>query len=252
MKLLSFIFVLFCFKVIAQDKLILKSGQVLHGEFHSFGNQSVLFKCKDSLLTSTINSNKILIVERSDGERHIIGQVSKAENAMQIDSSQVQAAKHAFGIQPFGVFLGRITLVYEHFFKSGKLGLSIPFSLTFDPFGVIYNSGSDSTVDAPEHIPGVAYITGMDLNYYFKESEGMRFYMGPRIRYGTDKMLRGLEGINAQYQFGWHIQSGRNLSQHLSIGYGFVKILNIPSSSTLNPDQLYGWVSFNYRISLLR
>ena len=74
--------------------------------------------------------------------------------------------------------------------------------------------------------------------------------MGPRFRFGTDQMMRGAEGYSLQYQFGCLFKSGKKFSQHLSMGYGFLKLQNVPSSSTFDPEQLYGWISLNYRLSL--
>jgi len=158
--------------------------------------------------------------------------------------------RNAIGMQPLGILGGRVTFVYERLSKSGKLGLCLPFSLTFDPFGIFYTSAADTSVDSPEHIPGVSYITGLDINYYFMEKKSSRLYMGPRFRFGTDQMMRGIEGYSLQYQFGCLFRSGKKFSQHLSMGYGFVKLQNVPSSSTFDPEQLYGWVSLNYRLSL--
>ncbi len=234
----------------AQDKVFFKSGKTSTGKFVSLAAQELYFIYKDSSQTSAIDKKDVLLVELSNGERYLVGNGKKVFTNTNPDSSFTNIARNAFGVQPFGIFVGRVTFVYERFSRSGKLGLCIPFSLTFDPIGVFYTS-ADTSMDSPEHIAGVSYITGLDLNYYFNEMDGSRFFMGPRIRYGTDKMLRGLEGYSIQYQIGLHAQGGKNMSQHISVGYGFVKILNVPSSSTVNPEQLYGWLSINYRLSLL-
>jgi hypothetical protein len=239
-----------CFN--AQDKLFFKSGKTANGTLVSLSTKQVFFLYKDSIETSIIDKKEVLLIEKTNGERFLIGPEKNKPAFSNADSSDTKVARHAFGIQPFGVFAGRITIAYEHFFSSNKFGVSIPLSLTFDPFGIFYTSAADTSADSPEHIPGIGFITGIDLNYYFNARAGSCFFMGPRIRYGTDKMLRGIEGFSIQYQLGIHVQSGKNLSQHFSIGYGCVKILNVPVSSTLNPEQLYGWLSVNYRISLLK
>lgn len=235
----------------AQDKIFFKSGKTAQGKFISFNSQIAYFIYQDSVEASEIDKNTILLIERENGERYLIGNEKNKLRPNPLDSTLNSVAKNALGMQPFGVFSGRLTFVYERFLLQGKMGLSIPFSLTFDPFGVIYNSAADTSMDAPEHIPGISYITGIDLNYYFFEEDGTRFFMGPRLRYGTDKMLRGIEGYSIQYQLGLQVQSETRFSQHLSVGYGFAKILNVPSGSAFNPEQLYGWLSINYRLSFL-
>jgi hypothetical protein len=252
MKTVVFIHLLLSVGLKAQDKIFFKSGQVANGKFVSWFDDQLSFIYQDSINTTFIHKKEILIIELTNGERYLIGEEKKNAPLNRLDTASSETAQNAFGMQPFGIFLGRITFVYERFLASGKLGIAVPISITFDPFGVFYRSADDTSSDAPEHIPGIGYIAGLDLNYYFNERSGTRFFMGPRLRYGTDKLLRGAEGFSIQYQLGWHLQSGKNFSQHISIGYGFVKILNVPSSSTLNPEQLYGWLSLNYRISLLK
>ena len=101
-----------------------------------------------------------------------------------------------------------------------------------------------------EHLPGLGFIAGLDVNYYLEKGSDLRFYMGPRIRYGVDKLLRELEGFSFQYQLGYSLWVKSRAVHHFSVGYGFVKVLNAPQSYTRNPDQLLGWFSINYRINL--
>ncbi|MCU0360550.1 MAG: hypothetical protein MUF75_07510 [Bacteroidia bacterium] len=250
-RLLCIVFIL-PYLLMAQDKVFFKSGKTAFGTLVSLTTNDVFFLYKDSLETSILNKNEILLIEKANGERFLIGQAKKNSKPLRADTLSESVARNAFGLQPFGLFVGRITFAYERFLSTGKIGLMIPVSLTFDPFGVIYPATNDSSSGTPQHIPGIGLISGIDLNYYFKQGESSRYFMGPRIRYGTDKMLRGIEGYCLQFQLGLQLQNRRNLSQHMSVGYGFVKILNVPSSSTLNPEQLYGWLSLNYRISLLK
>lgn len=221
---------------------------MLQGKFVSLAAQQVFYIPKDSSEVSSIEKTQVLLIECLNGDRYLIANGQKKNRPAAPDSSKLPSLRNSIGMQPFGVLAGRVTFVYERLSKSGRFGLCIPFSLTFDPFGVFYTSAADTSVDSPEHIPGVSYITGLDVNYYFKENKQYHLFMGPRFRYGTDQMMRGVEGYSLQYQFGWLFRGGKSFSQHLSVGYGFLKLLNVPGSSTFDPEQLYGWMSINYRI----
>lgn len=250
MKALLCILTLTSFCLKAQDHLFLKTGQTLHGKLVSLASRQVFYIPKDSSNAVAIDKRQVVLIECSNGDRYLIGEEQKTMKSQSTDTTMQFNKRNSIGMQPFGVFTGRITFVYERLSKSGQLGLCIPLSLTFDPFGIFYTSAADTSADSPEHIPGIGYITGLDANYYFKGNKYSSLYMGPRFRIGTDKMMRGAEGFSLQYQFGWVLRNGKAFSQHFSIGYGFLKLLNVPSSSTFNPAQLYGWMSINYRLSL--
>lgn len=249
MRVLLSIFILTTCFLKAQDKIFLISGQTLQGKFVSLAAQQVFYIPKDSTEVVSIDKTQVLLIECLNGDRYLIGNGQKKTKPSLVDSSKSPSMRNSIGMQPLGVLAGRVTFVYERLSKSGRLGLCVPFSLTFDPFGIFYTSAADTSADSPEHIPGVSYIAGLDVNYYFKEQKGYSMFMGPRFRFGTDQMMRGVEGYSFQYQFGWLFRSGKAFSQHLSVGYGFVKLLNVPSSSTFDPEQLYGWMSVNYRLS---
>jgi len=249
MRALVVIFLFLSLYLRAQDKVFLKSGKILHGDFVSMGKAQLFFFCKDSVKVSIIDKKQVLLVERLNGERYLIGDGAKPSVSETPEQTSFRSIKNAIGMQPLGLLVGRITFVYERFFYDDNIGVSIPISLTFDPFRMY--AAADTSANAPEPVTGTSFISGIDLNYYFKETSGIRFFMGPRTRYGTDMMLGGIEGFSVQYQLGWHLYTQKRRSQHVSLGYGFVKILNAPKGSTINPDQLYGWFSINYRISLV-
>jgi hypothetical protein len=148
------------------------------------------------------------------------------------------------------MFVGRATVVYERYTKNDKIGFVIPVSLTFDPFGLLYGTDIDTNITV-KRIRGASFIFGGDVNFYFGKSERSRFFVGPRIRYGTDLFLRGTEAYSLQTQAGWKHEDVRGkFIQHFSLGFGFVRILGAPAGLIINPKQSYGWYSINYRLSL--
>ncbi len=136
MKGLVYILLIMPLCLNAQDKLFFKSGKTANGTLVSLSTKQVFFLHKDSIETSIIDKKEVLLIEKANGERFLIGPEKNKPAFSNADSSDTKVARHAFGIQPFGVFAGRITIAYEHFFSSNKFGVSIPLSLTFDPFGI--------------------------------------------------------------------------------------------------------------------
>lgn len=234
-----------CF-VKAQDKLVFTNGNLVHGKFLSVSSSRVYFVCKDSVQTSMFDRKSVLFVETEAGNVQVFGTRQEPKRSQPGKTHDSIAFRNIAGLQPFGILVGRLSLCYERLSGNGQLGLVLPFSLTFDP-SAFYNQFRDTALDV---IPGLSFITGLDLNYYLKVNRQHRAFIGPRLRYGTDLLMGGIEGLSLQFQMGWCYWSARRLVQHLSFGYGFVQVLNVPSGSGINPDQLYGWFSLNYRVGL--
>src|SRR5690606_26409834 len=126
--------------------------------------------------------------------------------------------RNLLGVQPFGIFTGRATLVYEHVSANGNFGLVLPFSLTFKPFHSIYNTLFDSLPVVQQK--KFSYIIGADLNWYAGSDFNSGFFICPRLRYGTDILLQHMEAWTLQTQLGWRFGATDNIiAQHVSIGY---------------------------------
>lgn len=246
MKGLIGILLLFTFCAKAQDKLVLTTGQVLKGKLRSVSSTRVYFMGLDSSQTSVIDRKNVLFIETEAGEVRVFGSRQEPRSSQTSRMPDSIAFRNMASLQPFGIFFGRFSLNYERLSKNGQFGLVFPFSLSFDPTA-FYNQFRDTALEV---IPGLGVITGLDLNYYLKLNVQHRAFIGPRFRYGTDQLMGGVEGMSLQFQMGWFYWSARRLVQHLSVGYGFVQLLNVPSGSGIDPDQLYGWFSLNYRIGL--
>ncbi|HQQ94036.1 MAG TPA: hypothetical protein PLQ93_05740 [Bacteroidia bacterium] len=232
----------------AQDRFYFRNGTYKEARLVSVAKNWVYYRSSDTTQVESILKTELLLIDTEKGGRYLFSSKPDSSSGSHPKEFTKIKNRNVIGLQPFGVFFGRVTVVYERLL--GKdLGLVIPFSLTFDPFGTIYKIPNDSGAATP-HIPGVYYILGCDLNYYLNQDEKSRFFIGPRYRYGVDQFLGGLEGSSLQFQLGWRYLSSKGIQQHLSIGYGFVKVLSVPATSGVSPDQLYAWFSLNYRISL--
>jgi hypothetical protein len=245
MKKLFVILFLLYFPARGQDKLFLKNGSTLHGEIISVGREFVYFKKSDTAYAARISRSAILLADDDMGRRYVFaGDVSRST----LDGN-TGLKRNYLGAQPLALLFGRATVVYERINKKGDVGIVIPFSLTYDPFGRIYNSRLDTTTGRGR-IAGVNFIAGADVNFYFGKKDDVKFFAGPRFRYGTDLFLRGIEGYSLQTQLGWRIRGDDfPVIQHISIGFGFARIVSTPAGNIVDPRQSFGWMSINYRLS---
>ena len=249
MKKIVILFFLFSIGLNAQDKIFFKNGKVKKGGIVSIGQNVVFYKDSDtSLKTQQFPKTEILLIENYKGDISIF---SNAKKNIETDNTKVPAYKqNVLGMQPFAILFGRVTLVYERLTKDNKIGFIFPFSITFDPSGR-YNSKIDTSKNSVKRLSGVNFMGGLDVNFYIGKKENSKFFIGPRIRYGTDMFLRGIEAYTAQTQFGWRIgKPEKAVVQRLSIGYGFARILSSPSGSLISSKQSYIWFSLNYRVGI--
>ncbi len=249
-KLYIFIFLFFALCLNAQDKLFFKDGKIKKGFIVSTSTDIVYYKNSDtSLQTFQIPKSELLLVENYKGDVFIF---SKKKNKQSKDTVQIKTFKqNSLRVQPLGVFVGRVTFIYERFTKDNSIGFAFPLSITFDPSGKLYRSGVDTSANAPRRLSGVNFIGGLDVNFYMGRNERSKFFVGPRIRYGTDMFMAGIEGYSAQTQFGWKYgQPDKAFIQHLSFGFGMVRILSSPAGARISPKQSYPWFSMNYSLGI--
>lgn len=243
------IFFLFSLVLKAQDKLFFSNGTKRLGILVHMNQDAVYFKNTDTALVEKINKSDLLLVEDYKGVRYIFSAKTKKLDSLPLMPMSLK--RNSFGVQPLAVFVGRATFVYERFTEDHKIGFVIPVSITFDPFGTLYKSQIDTSRNSAKRVEGINVIAGLDVNFYLGKKEHRKFFVGPRFRYGTDQFLRGVEGYSIQTQFGWKYgKPGGAMVQHLSFGFGFIRILSSPSSALINPKQSYGWYSINYRVGV--
>lgn len=251
MNKLLIILCLFSFTLYGQDKLFLTDGTSKKGVIVSKAKDVIYFKTSDTSVTEKISKSQILLIEDYKGDRFLFSSEKTETDTLKSLSKNKIQARNILSAQPIGLLFGRATLVYERLSEDSKIGLVIPLSITFDPFGSMYNSRLDTNQNAIKRISGVKFITGFDLNFYLGNRKNKKFFVGPRVRYGTDLFLRNIEGYTIQTQMGWKFSKPeKKLVQHLSLGFGFVRVLSIAGSSLIDPKQSYGWFSLNYRVGI--
>ena len=251
MRILLLIFITLQFCSFAQDKVFMKNGKRLNGIVVSVANEVVYFKLSDTSKIEKIKKEDILLIDAARGTRYIFGSDRSAEATA--TAPKVKYKKNSIGMQPADLLFGRATFVYERLSKNGKVGCAFPVSLAFFPPWFIFEEDPSGTF---EKVEGLKIISGIDLNFYLTDNEHSRFFIGPRIRFGTDPFISSalgfqVQGYTIQTQIGWRFgQTDRQLSQHLSLGFGIGKILDIPAGLRVHPEQVFGWYSLNYRVGI--
>ncbi|MES2761335.1 MAG: hypothetical protein V4677_03970 [Bacteroidota bacterium] len=170
------------------------------------------------------------------------------------------------------LLLGRLTVSYERLLANKSMGVKIPFSLTYDGLGALAefssnnstNTNTNSTntnTNSPNNNTnnsnnppvkrnrGTGFITGIDVNYYHDLKPQLKYFFGPRVRYGTDMMLGGIEGLTFQIQNGIFKSSGKKLTSTIAFGVGFFKLSErYAGRGAFDPKQVYPWASFTWRL----
>lgn len=248
MRKIYILLFIFSLSLHAQDKLFFKNGTSKKGFIVSMSSDVVYYKNSDtSVKTQQIPKTELLLVENYKGEVFIFSGEKKTIVAKNADTLVYK--RNTIGIQPLGILMGRVTFVYERFTKDNKIGFAFPLSLTFDPIGKLYNPQIDTSINAPQRLSGVNFIGGVDVNFYVGRKINSKFFIGPRIRYGTDMFAEGIEAYTIQTQFGWKYGNPEKAGiQHLSFGFGVVRILSSPAGAVISPKQSYAAFSVNYRI----
>ena len=270
-KLNIFLFLSICTtsSVIGQDKLVLKSGQKINCRIISLNPTTIEYKDSTSTETIfTVEKSEVLLAEYKKGGVYIFGNEpasninnppkTKAEKDLErkeaIREKEQSFKNNIYGFQPVDIVWGRMTFTYERLLMDKRIGIAIPFSLTYDPRVLMGGSSNDTIVNTREkvrHNTGV--ITGLDLNYYYETKSHTKFFFGPRFRYGTDVNLANIVAYTVQFQNGFLLcDSKGRMATTLAVGFGFARIVSAPFSSRFNEKQSYPWASFTLRVGIRR
>lgn len=234
----------------AQDKLYFLNGTIETGIVSSVAKNVVYFKKTDTSIVRQINKADLILIEKYDGTRYFFSKRVNDETGSNAKIVNLNIKRNILEVQPFSVFLGRATLIYERLSSNGKIGFSLPLSLTFDPVGIIYKPQTDTLRRPIPRNSGFGFVGGADVNFYLGKNENAQFFIGPRLRFGNNLFVENIEAYTLQTQVGWRFGKPENtFVQHLSLGFGFVRILS-SSFRRVNPSQSYAWYSFSYRLGI--
>jgi hypothetical protein len=270
-KLVYIFFILFCIKantVLSQDKLFLRNGSSLNCKIVSINEHTISYRdtVENSPIT-TVAKTQIILAEIK-GEVFIFGSDKQVNEQSSLNTNETWQQRQDRKMQDWKkredtlsnnilgfylpvILLGRLGVSYERLFANKSIGIKIPFILTYNTFAYLpstnsSNSGTTTTV-APNK--GVGFITGIDVNFYHDIKPQMKYYFGPRIRYGTDMLFGGVEGLTAQIQNGIFRSSGKRFTNTFGVGVGFIKFSKLSSNtSSYNEKQVYPSVSLTWRL----
>lgn len=171
------------------------------------------------------------------------------------------------------IVLGRLTISYERLLANKSMGIKIPLSLTYDGLGFLAENSSNSsnssstntnssstysnssstsnnnTNGVAKRNVGTGFITGVDVNYYHDLKPNLKYFFGPRLRYGTDMTLGGIEGLTFQLQNGIFKSRGKKMTSTVGFGVGFFKLSpKYANRGSIDVKQVYPWASFTWRL----
>lgn len=248
----------------AQDKVVFKDGKKLNCKIVSINPSTITYKDSTSAGNMiTVSKNEVLMAEFSSGNVYIFGTTTNTsvtapstssnkplDKKAQIREKEKEFKDNIIGVQLPDIFFGRLTLTYERLFFEKQLGLTVPFSLSFDNRLLTAGFSTDTVNNSAGKVSrDVNYITGLDLNYYFESKSHTKFFIGPRFRYGTDVSMENITAYSVQMQNGILIASRNGkMASTLAIGFGFVRIVASPFGGGINPKQSYPWGSFTFRL----
>lgn len=252
----------------AQDKLFFRNGTSLYCKITSINETSLSYKdtTANALVTSVLKT-QLILAELKTGEVYIFGTELKSKE--QIDPSnetrlQRQERKmkewkkredtlsnNILGFYLPAILVGRFGISFERLFSSKSIGVKVPLILTYDSRGILSfmnnpnNSNSNTTITTNK---GIGFITGIDLNFYHDIKPRIKYYFGPRIRYGKDMFL-DIEGMTVQIQNGIMTSSGKRFTNTLGVGFGFAKLIKVGSSPVkVNENQVFPSISLTWRL----
>lgn len=259
-------------KLYAQDQLFFRNGKPVFCKIVAISEKTITYR--DTIPNApliTVPKADVILAEYKTGQVYIFSndqaiappaeimetrEQRKERKMNEWKAKEQELSDNILGFYIPELFFGRLTVSYERLFANKSVGIKVPVSLTYDFLGAIAQANANSTsantgttVSSPvTRTRGVNFITGVDVNYYYDLKPSLKYYFGPRIRYGTDQMMGGIEGLSFQLQNGIFKSSGKKVTSTLGIGFGFVKILSFGTPSSRDPKQVYPWGSFTWRL----
>jgi hypothetical protein len=233
----------------AQDKLFFKNGTSRKGIIVTNAKDYVYFRNNDTSAVEKIKKDQLLLMEDYRGNRFLFSDETGSEDPAKLRADKNNSPRNILSVQPLALLFGRANFSYERLTKDQKIGIVVPIILTYEPsFGSVYNFAFDTS---RAHVNGLNFISGLDLNFYFGKKEFTKLFIGPRIRFGTDVAFLNTEAYSLQTQLGVKVGNpDRSIVQHLSIGFGFVRVISSPVLLITDNKQLYPWFSLNYRLGV--
>lgn len=258
-----------------QDKLYLKNGDLIACKINHIEENTINYQ--DTLANSiehSILKTDVLIAEYKTGEIYIFSknnlntspetaiesrQERQDRKMKEWKAKEQKMPNGILGFYPVQLFGGRLTASYERLVSNKNIGILIPFSLTYDMFNAL-NSASTSTASSPTGTTssasgnrptrsGFGAIIGMDINYYYDLKSELKYFFGPRFRYGTAMTFGGIEYLSFQLQNGIMKSKGTKFTNSLSIGFGFFKLSKKYSAyPNYESNQVYPMGSITWRL----
>lgn len=289
---------------LAQDKVFLRDGKVITCKIVAISENTISYM--DTVLNAplvTLPKKDVLLTEYKTGEIYMFSneeqtlKVEKSNATLKVENEVLETreqrkerkmkewkeqeallSNNILGFYIPELILGRFTVSYERLLANKSIGIKIPLSLTYNPFGALSsmsssnssntsssttnttssstntnsssnNNSNNNNNNNEQPVRGTGFIAGIDVNYYHDIKPSLKYYFGPRLRYGTDMMLGGIEGLTFQLQNGIFKSSGKRFTSTIGFGVGFFKLSEkYANSGNYDVKQVYPWASFTWRL----
>lgn len=181
--LVLLIVLLSAFNALAQDAVYLTDGSKVEGKVSLVGTDVITYKKSDNLSgpDHQIERKEVLIIVYENGTHEVINK-SGSSSSLFTNNTDTAFGRHMISWEFMDLMLINMSISYEYFVKSGKLGIRVPLSIGFDDEFYTYGN-------IPEVIGtrGRIFATGVDFNYYPTGQGKLKYFIGPSLGFGLNR-----------------------------------------------------------------
>lgn len=235
-----FFFIMYSLTIVGQeDKLFLSDNTVFKCRFISFENNYVYYKLNDTSFVNKISRDKVVKIQTE--KKSILLASYKNKDSI---TAQNFFTRRMY-LNPFSFFSGNISIAYEQYFNGNNCSLFIPFTLLYDHTKQLQR---DTLTFHPLNRNKIDFKLAIALNLYLGNKENRKFYIGPRLQYGSYLIWQDIQGWAIQAQTGWKIRSPlKRFNHNICVSYGFGKPINTDNFN-VPKNRTYGVIGFDYYI----
>jgi hypothetical protein len=254
--ILLFVFIITLSKLNAQDQLFLRDGKIISCKIVALSERTISYRdTTESMSLITISKQKVLMAEYKTGSVYTFSSFNEGNSTPINNQKPLKKAISEDELMPTSIvasnipalFVGRFTLSYEHLFYNKTIGVKVPLIITSN---FILKKSNDRL--------NYGFISGIDINFYNEVEvdlpyfDDLKYFIGPRIRYGTEAALDGIEGFTFQIQNGFLLCSeDTKLVNSLAFGLGFFKSSSYNTSlGAYEAEKIYPWASITWSIGI--
>lgn len=172
---------------VAQDVIYLTDGTKVDGKISLVGTDHVTYKKADNPTgpDHQLQRKEVLMIVYENGTHEVINKSGTSSGTgIRLFTNDIDTTfgRHMVSWEFMDLMLVNISISYEYFVKSGKLGVRVPLSIGLDESAYTYGN-------MPEVIGtrGRIFASGVDLNYYPTGQGKFKYFIGPSLGFGLNR-----------------------------------------------------------------